>query len=124
MEATINAKQAEALIAQVLKQQGWHILRQNYRILRSEIDIIAKKGGTLSFVEVKLRQNKYQHCINYNELLTNKKRACLKRGALHFISKTKIEYDMARFDLAVIFYKKERHTKGGLDLKIEYHTNI
>lgn len=43
----------EKMACEYLVQKGLKILGKNYRISFGEIDIVAKKGGTLHFVEVK-----------------------------------------------------------------------
>ena len=48
----------EALAAQYLREQGYTLVMQNFRSRRGEIDIIAKDGDTLVFVEVKYRTNR------------------------------------------------------------------
>jgi putative endonuclease len=48
----------EQVAAEYLKQQGYVILEHNYRCRTGEIDIIAKEGRTLCFVEVKYRTNR------------------------------------------------------------------
>ena len=45
----------EQLAVRFLKGKSYHILAQNWRYKRAEIDIIAKDGDTLVFVEVKTR---------------------------------------------------------------------
>ncbi|MCL1793718.1 MAG: YraN family protein [Oscillospiraceae bacterium] len=40
-----------------LESKGYEIVEKNYRAYRKEIDIIAKKGGYLAFVEVKTRRS-------------------------------------------------------------------
>ena len=40
-----------------LSEQGYEILQYNYRCARGEIDIIAREGGYLVFVEVKYRKD-------------------------------------------------------------------
>ena len=47
----------ENLVAEYLKTQGYEILEKNYRCRIGEIDLIAKEGETLVFVEVKYRRN-------------------------------------------------------------------
>lgn len=47
---------AEALAAQFLQARGIRIVERNYRCRGGEIDIIAREGSTLVFVEVRLRR--------------------------------------------------------------------
>lgn len=47
----------ERQAALFLEQQGFQIVEQNYRNRRGEIDIIAREGNYLVFVEVKYRKN-------------------------------------------------------------------
>ena len=47
----------EALTAEYLRGKGYHILDSGFRCQEGEIDLIAQKGDTLAFVEVKLRRN-------------------------------------------------------------------
>ena len=47
----------EALAAMFLKAQGYEILEQNFRCRLGEIDIIARDGSALVFIEVKYRRN-------------------------------------------------------------------
>ena len=48
----------ERACAQVLRKKGYRILDVNYRTRFGEIDIIARDGGYLVFVEVKYRKTK------------------------------------------------------------------
>ena len=43
--------------AAFLQKNGYRILEKNFRDRRGEIDLIAKDGRTLVFVEVKYRKN-------------------------------------------------------------------
>ena len=45
----------EKLAGAYLEQQGYAILEYNYRCRMGEIDIVARQGGYLVFVEVKYR---------------------------------------------------------------------
>ncbi|MCC6869667.1 MAG: YraN family protein [Burkholderiales bacterium] len=47
--------QAEALAAQFLERRGLTIVTRNFRIRQGEIDLVARDGDTLVFVEVRLR---------------------------------------------------------------------
>jgi putative endonuclease len=46
----------EALACEHLVRQGWTILGQNWRTRRGEIDIVARDGDWLVFVEVRTRR--------------------------------------------------------------------
>lgn len=51
------AKIGESLAAKHLKTRGCRILAQNYRARRGEIDLIARDGEFVVFVEVKTRRS-------------------------------------------------------------------
>jgi len=46
---------AEQLAALVLRCKGYRVLARRYRTPAGEIDLIARRGGTIAFVEVKAR---------------------------------------------------------------------
>ncbi len=46
----------ERLAAEYLERAGYVILHRNFRFGRNEIDLIARKGKTIVFVEVKTRR--------------------------------------------------------------------
>jgi len=50
-----RGRQAEALAAEFLQRQGLVIVARNYRTRRGEIDLVARDGDTLVFVEVRMR---------------------------------------------------------------------
>ena len=47
----------ETLASDYLRKNGYEILAANVRSRLGEIDLIAARGGTLAFVEVKLRRS-------------------------------------------------------------------
>jgi putative endonuclease len=46
---------AETLAAVALRLKGWKLLARRYKAGNGEIDIIARKGDTIAFIEVKAR---------------------------------------------------------------------
>jgi putative endonuclease len=46
---------AETLACWYLRLKGWRILARRARVLGGEVDIVARRGGTLAFIEVKAR---------------------------------------------------------------------
>ena len=55
---TTAGARAEALAAQYLTRQGLVIVERNFRTRFGEIDLIARDGRSLVFVEVRLRRSK------------------------------------------------------------------
>lgn len=55
MSNTDIGNKGEEIACQYLKKQGYKIIERNYRIRGGEIDIIARDGETLVFIEVKTR---------------------------------------------------------------------
>jgi len=53
-----SGSRAEELAAQFLAARGLAILARNFRTRYGEIDVIARDGGTLVFVEVRLRRSR------------------------------------------------------------------
>ena len=48
---------AEETAARYLERRGWRLLGRNVRIGRGELDLIARRGPVLAFVEVKARRS-------------------------------------------------------------------
>jgi putative endonuclease len=55
MQTTFIGQRAEQQAAAYLERQGYRIIKRNWRRRDCEIDIIAHKGRTMHFVEVKYR---------------------------------------------------------------------
>ena len=52
-----KGRMGEDLTARELEKRGFRIIARNYRFSRNEIDLVASKGKTLLFVEVKTRRS-------------------------------------------------------------------
>ncbi len=55
-----RGKKAEELAAAFLRLKGYKIFEKNFRVPQGEIDLIAGRGVTVVFVEVKSRRGKAQ----------------------------------------------------------------
>jgi putative endonuclease len=94
-----KGQEGELLVAQHLQKEGYKIITQNYRKFYGEIDLIAQKGETLAFVEVKWRHNPL---IDSAELIGPSKQKKIIRVAKLFLSQhTQLEC-VCRFDVALI----------------------
>jgi putative endonuclease len=54
-QAEQRGRRAERLAAMWLRLHGWRILAERARVPGGEVDLIARRGRTLAFVEVKAR---------------------------------------------------------------------
>lgn len=54
-EAERRGRAAETLACWYLRLHGWRILARRARVRGGEVDIVARRGRTLAFVEVKAR---------------------------------------------------------------------
>ena len=93
----------ENLAAQFLQERGYEIVERNYRFGRGEMDIIAKEGQDLVFIEVKAR-----HSGMYGdpvESITQAKEAQLRRVAEGYLFDHQIEEQSCRFDVVTIVYQ-------------------
>lgn len=53
-----RGRQGEARAAAWLRLKGWSILDKRVKTPVGEVDIVARRGGLIAFVEVKLRKRK------------------------------------------------------------------
>lgn len=54
-EREARGRRGEWLAAWYLRLKGWRIVAQRVRTPRGEVDLVARRGNTLAFVEVKWR---------------------------------------------------------------------
>lgn len=106
----------ETRAAEFLIQHGYEILEFNYRTRFGEIDLIAKDGAYLVFIEVKYRSN----CkMGFPEEAVNKqKQAKIFRCAqVYFMEHRLSELTPCRFDVVTVFKDKInlwRNAFGGI----------
>ena len=90
---------AEALAASFLLARGLVIAHRNYRCRFGEIDLIARDGTTLVFVEV--RQRRSEAFGGAAESITAAKRARLVAAARHYLARFR-DVSSCRFDVVLI----------------------
>lgn len=90
----------ESLATEILKQDGYHIVKRNYSCRWGELDIIAKKENTLVFAEVKTRLN--DQYGSGREAVDERKKRHIRNCAQDFLSQTCLPYDQVEFLVAEI----------------------
>ncbi|MEG1774632.1 MAG: YraN family protein, partial [Oscillospiraceae bacterium] len=79
-----NGVRGEQFAACMLLGDGYEILARNYRTRRGELDLVAKKGDTLAFIEVKTRSAR--SLGSPASAVTPAKQRCLIRAALDYLA--------------------------------------
>lgn len=94
--------------ARYLRGQGMRILKRRYRAPGGEIDLIARDGETLVFVEVKYRPK--GHIGDGIKAIDREKLRCLRRAAEGYLSRHPC--GNTRFDAVEITAAGIRHWKN------------
>lgn len=100
-------KKGEKMATDFLIEKGYDILERNYRYLKSEVDIIAKKDKIVVAVEVKTRST--PEFGNPQDFVKPKQIQSLVKAVNNYIT----EYDLdveVRFDIIAIIKNKKGTT--------------
>ena len=92
--------QGQESAKQFLTDKGYVILKENYRLRTSEIDIIARDGDYIVFVEVKFRKG-LSHGLP-RESVGRVKQIRIIKAAMHYIHATQTNEQDYRFDVVEI----------------------
>jgi putative endonuclease len=90
----------EDLARERLRGLGYRILKTNYRCRLGEIDLVARDGDVLVFVEIKTRRN--EPLGQAKEAVTRRKQAQLSKVALAYMKSNNLWGSKARFDVVAI----------------------
>ncbi|MEJ2744403.1 MAG: YraN family protein [bacterium] len=92
--------EGERLAERFLRKRGYRILARNFRCPRGEIDLVARDGATVVFVEVKgKRTGKFGSPL---EAVTARKRRRLALVANYYLTAFKLHHLRTRFDVVGI----------------------
>lgn len=88
---------AEKAATAFLQAQGFEVLQTNYAIRGAEIDIIAREGDCIVFVEVKHRRDsdRMRPC----EAVTPAKQRRIARAAMRWMQQHEMQNANVRFDV-------------------------
>ena len=105
-----TGKQGETEATRYLQDKGYEIMARNFRYQHAEIDLVAKKGKLMVFVEVKTRSN--LSFGNPEEFVSYSKAKLVMKAAEHYIFVHNWHYDV-RFDIVAV-------TVAGNELRIKH----
>ena len=91
---------AELAAADLLRGQGYRILEHRWRFHRHDVDLIARFGATVVFVEVRARSS--ARFGSPAASVTGRKQALLVRSAASWMQKYGLPGDTARFDVVAV----------------------
>ncbi|GFO56581.1 UPF0102 protein [Geomonas sp. Red276] len=109
----------ESIAATYLEGQGFKVVERNFRCVCGEVDIVARDGRTIVFVEVKCRNNRLYGPPQL--AVTPFKQRQISKAALVWLSKRKLFDAEARFDVvAIVLHKHDlpeiEHIKNAFEL--------
>ena len=112
-----NRKQGndfESLAADYLRRNGMKILQQNFYCKMGEIDIVARDGEYLVFVEVKYRKNRKAgsaaEAVGFNKM-----RKISRCADVYLMLHQASEYNNVRFDVVAIEEGHLSHFKNAFE---------
>lgn len=94
-----RGRAAEALAATYLQRQGLRIVERNWRCRFGEIDLIARDGPSLVFVEVRARS--FSHYGGPAESIDRRKRSRLIAAATQYLARAGLDTP-CRFDAVLM----------------------
>lgn len=110
----MTGEEGESIAASFLVKQGYRILERNYRTVLGEIDIVARDGKALVFVEVKARSGPQfgppQAAVDL------RKQTKMSRVALSYLKHKKVGSCDCRFDVVAI-------VRGSEGLRVDLFRN-
>lgn len=105
-----RGRRAEFLVALWLQLQGWKILDRRARTAMGEIDLVARRGRTLAFIEVKAHRTRD---ASLYALTPRQQARLLRAGSLWRARHRRYAHCQPRFDLVLAVPGRwPRHIKG------------
>ncbi len=99
----------EALAERYLIEAGYQIVAKNWRCAAGELDLIARQGDTLVFVEVRTRRG--AQLGSPEESITPAKQAKLTELAYTFLAENALEDDNWRIDVIAIVLNRQNEVQ-------------
>ena len=99
--AQLSGGAAEDAAARFLERRGLDVVARNYRTRMGEIDLVARDGATLVFVEVRKRARSAQRFGGAAASVDARKRMRIEAAARHFLARLAQE-PPCRFDVVTL----------------------
>lgn len=96
----------ESLALKFLSSKGFEVLETNWRYQRAEVDIIARDGEILVFVEVKTRTSEYFGAPE--TFVTFRKEQLMVRAAHAYMQRINHQWEI-RFDVISVVYRDDQN---------------
>jgi putative endonuclease len=110
--------EGEKMACAFLRHRGYRILERNYRCPFGEVDIIASRGGSLVFCEVKARSGGDMDAAL--EAVDRKRQGRLARAASYYLSREGGDERQGRFDVIALLRSRGRwkieHVKDAFEI--------
>jgi len=107
--AFLAGRHAETIAALYLRLKGYRILASRYRTAVGEIDLIARKGKAIIFVEVKWRPTLEDGALAIHPRQQDR----IRRAAEWYLSHTGRQDISGRFDVVLVVpWRLPRHIKN------------
>jgi putative endonuclease len=100
MQRQVLGKQAEDIAAEELERRGYAVVARRYRTRHGEIDIVARDGETVVFVEVKAKES--ADFGSASHAVTARKRRRVISMAVDYLARNRLTTKPCRFDVVAI----------------------
>jgi len=91
---------AESVAADALRGAGYQVLEQRFRYGHSDVDLVARRGAVVVFIEVKSRADERFGAAS--EAVTVRKQANLVRAASVWLTRSGRAWNSIRFDVITV----------------------
>ncbi len=101
----VTGDRGETLVCAYLAERGYQIVARNWRCPEGEIDIVARRGDSLAFVEVKTRR--HGEAGDAFASITERKRERMIAAAHRYVAATGAELSPWRIDGAAVLLRRD-----------------
>jgi len=108
-EKDVRGKRAENAVARRLWWNGYRILARNFRTRGGEVDIIARKGDTVAFVEVRARQEGAD--VSPKDTIGRAKERRIDAAASAYLKANRLREVTVRYDIAEVWLNERGRPK-------------